>query len=278
VGVGTAATVAYGAGTGHAATQATSILPSMEASDATKPAVSKGRNPWTWPLIALIGILVVVLVGTLIALLASPGPSKPTNSPSVTHSKSPTPSATPTSDRINIVQADYVGMTEDQVRAALGKYDLVVDIPPATKAADTVAEVGTVYGINPTGYVKPGDTIHVSIYGDVPAPSKPADPTATPASGPYTPGQQVTVTWPAYVCNYGTTLDSYTVALPSGSTATFTPDNPVPKGTTSITVTLPSGATGSNTTVQYLAQCSGVKSPLSNPVTFNVGPGAPTTP
>ncbi|MES1170380.1 MAG: hypothetical protein ABUL47_06815, partial [Leifsonia sp.] len=266
-------------GTGHAATQATSILPSMEASDATEPAVSKGRNPWTWPLIALIGILVVVLVGTLIALLASPGPSKPTNSPKVTHSQSPTPSATPTSDRINIVQADYVGMTEDQVRAALGKYDLVVDIPPATKAADTVADVGTVYGINPTGYVKPGDTIHVSIYGDVPAPSKPADPTAAPPQNPpaYAPSEKVTVTWPAFVCSYGTTLDSYTVALPSGSTATFTPDNPVPKNTTSIQVTLPATVTGSTTTVQYLAQCSGVKSPLSNAVTLTV-PGPTTGP
>jgi serine/threonine-protein kinase len=277
VGVTTAATVAFNAGNGYATTQATSILPSMAATDASEPAVSKGRNPWTWPLIALIGILIVVLVGTLIALLTSPSPSKSTSSPKVTHSQSPTPSATPTSNRINIVQADYVGMTEDQVRAALGKYDLVVDVPPATKAADTVADVGTVYGINPTGYVKPGDTIHVSLYGDVPAPSKPADPTAAPASGPYTPGQQVTVTWPAFVCGYGTTLDSYTVALPSGSTATFTPDNPVPKGTTSITVTLPSGATGSNTTVQYLAQCSGVKSPLSSQVTFNV-PVTPPSP
>ncbi len=278
LGVADAATMAFGATPGYAATQATTVLPMMDAPEPAAQAESKRRNPWTWPLIALIGILVVVLIGTLIALLASPGPAKPSNSPTVTHSSSPTPSPTPTPtiDRINLVQADYVGMTEAQVRDALGKLGLSVDVLPAGKPADTVAKVGTVYGINPTGYVKPGDTIHVSLYGNVPAPSQPADPAASPA-GPYTAGQKVTVTWPTFVCAYGTTLDSYTVALPSGSTATFTPDNPVPKGTTSIQVTLPSTLTGSSTTVQYLAQCSGVKSPLSNPVTLTV-PGPTTGP
>src|SRR6185312_15965990 len=164
LGVGTAATAVYGATNGYGATQATTVLPSMDATETAVPKESKGRNPWTWPLIALIGILVVVLVGTLIALLASPGPPKPSNSPTVTHSKSPTPSATPTSDRINIVQSDYVGMTEAQVRDALGKLGLAVDVLPNGKPADTVANVGTVYGINPTGFVKAGDTIQVSIY------------------------------------------------------------------------------------------------------------------
>jgi serine/threonine-protein kinase len=276
--VATAATVAYGAAAGgYGATQATSILPSMDApAAATRPTTeSKGRNPWTWPLIALIGILVVVLVGTLIALIASPGTSKKpsSSSPSVTHSKSPTPSATPTSTRINIVQDDYVGMTEAEVRDALGKYDLVVDVLPDGKPADNVNKVGKVYGINPTGFVKPGDTIHVSLYGDVPAPAKPADPTATP-SGPYAAGDVVTVSWPAFECAYGTTLDSYTVAVSPGS-VTYVPANPVPANQTSVKVTLPTGTAGSTTTVQYLAQCSGVKSPASNAVTLTVPPTAP---
>jgi len=277
LGVGTAATAVYGATPGYGATQATTVLPSMDATEAAAPKESKGRNPWTWPLIALIGILVVVLIGTLIALLASPGPPKPSNSPSITHSKSPTPSATPTSSRIQILKDDFVGKTESEARDALDALGLSAVVNTG-KAADSTDKVGIVYDVNPTGWVNPGSTITVTLYGDVPAPSQPAEaPTASPA-GPYTPGQKVTVTWPAYVCQYGTKLDSYTVALPSGSTATFAPDNPVT--TTSITVTLPSPApgspaTGSTTTVQYLAQCSGVKSPASPALTLTVpGPTA----
>jgi hypothetical protein len=272
-----AATTVFGATPGYAATQATSILPSMDAPQTGTAARSKGRNPWTWPLIALIGILVIVLVGTLIALIASPAPPKPSGTPDAANSTSPTPtpSPTPTSNRIVIVEADYLGMTVDQVRAALGKYDLVVYVQPTGKPASTVADVGKVYGINPTGPVPPGSTINVSVYGDVAAPSKPAAPTAAaPHTGPtYTPGEQVTVTWPAFVCSSGTTLDSYTIAVSPGSVV-YTPANPVPSGTTSVTVTLPPGPTTSTTTVQYLVQCSGQKSPLSDAVKLVV-PGTP---
>jgi serine/threonine-protein kinase len=249
----------------------------MDASDVAEPAASKGRNPWTWPLIALIGILIVVLVGTLIALLTSPSPSKPTSSPKVTHSQSPTPSATPTNNRVQIIKGDYTGMTEAKVRDALDALGLSAVVNTGN-AAESPDQVGTVYDVNPTGWVNPGSTITVTLFGDVAPPSKPADPSAAAPHTPpaYAAGEQVVVSWPAFTCNSGTTLDSYTVAVSPGS-VTYTPANPVPKGATSITVTLPSGTTASSTTVQYLAQCSGVKSPLSNAVTLNV-PGAPPAP
>lgn len=276
--LGTAATTAFSAAGGIGATQATTVLPSMGVPDETlvRPRETKGRNPWTWPLIALIGILIVVLVGTLIALIASPGPSKPSASPTVTtQSKSPTPSPTPTNERIRITKDQFLGMTESEVRAELDKLGLVANVLPPGKAANTSDQEGTVYDVNPTGNVLPGDTISVTLYGPIAPPSKPADPTASaPATPPsYTPGEVVTVSWTPFTCTSGTTLDSYTVAVSPGSVV-WTPGNPVAKGTTSIKVTLPSTVTGSTTTVQYLAQCSGTKSPTSNAVTLTV-PGAP---
>ncbi|MEO7122467.1 MAG: protein kinase [Lacisediminihabitans sp.] len=273
------ATVAYGATPGYAATQATSILPSMDAAAAPAPLRSKGRNPWTWPLIALIGILVLVLVGTLIVFLASPNGPKPTSSPVITQSTSPTPSATPTSDRINLNADDYKGKPVSAVSDALGNLGFTVNVlPDPGPAAATVDQVGTVYTVNPAGWVARGSTISVTVYGNVPAPSQPADPTPSQPHTPpnYTAGESVTVKWPVFVCSYGTTLDSYTVAVSPG-TVSYTPANPVPSGTPSITLTLPGGVTGSTTTVQYLAQCSGVKSPLSNAVTITV-PAGPTVP
>ena len=281
VSLGTAATTAFGAAGGFGATGATTVLPSMDAPAATpKPTETKGRNPWTWPLIALIGILVVVLIGTLIARIASPGPSAPPASPTVTHSKSPTPTPTPTptSNRFKITEEDFLGMTESEVRAELDKLGLVANVLPPGKAANTPDQIGTVYDVNPTGNVAPGETISVTLYGDIAPPSKPADPTAPDPHTPpaYAPSEVVTVSWPAFACTSGTTLDSYTVAVSPGSVV-YTPANPVPKGTTSIQVTLPATATGSTTTVQYLAQCSGTKSPLSNAVTLTV-PGVPAAP
>ncbi|WP_349899107.1 protein kinase domain-containing protein [Parafrigoribacterium soli] len=272
----TAATVAFGAAAGgYGATQATSILPSMAASTATttteQTTQSKGRNPWTWPLIALIGILLVVLVGTLIALLASPGPPKSSPSATVTQSKSPTPTpkATPTNSRIQVLKSDFEGKTEAEARDALDKLGLSAAVNTG-KAAESTDQVGLVYDVNPTGWVNPGSTITVTLYGDVPTPAKPATPTASPA-GPYTPGQQVTVTWSPFQCQYGTKLDSYTVAVSPGSVS-YTPANPVPPDQNKVTVTLPSDPAGSTTTVQYLAQCSGTKSPPSDGVTLTVPP------
>ncbi|MES2171415.1 MAG: protein kinase, partial [Actinomycetota bacterium] len=98
---------------------ATRVLPVAGGADPpTSPTPTKGRNPWTWPLVALIGILVVVLVGTLIALLANPSPKpKPSNSPTVTQSSTPsaTPSTTPTSNTVTLTQAQFKGKTPAQV-------------------------------------------------------------------------------------------------------------------------------------------------------------------
>ncbi|MDQ1554543.1 MAG: eukaryotic-like serine/threonine-protein kinase [Microbacteriaceae bacterium] len=275
------ALVSGGAASGS--TQATRILTSVDGAETppTGPTETKGRNPWTWPLIALIGILVVVLIGTLIALLMSPGRNNA--APSVTatrvsQSPSPTPSATPTTaSRVTITANQFNGMTASEASDALGKLGLVADILPATQPAPTAGQANTVSSVNPAGNVPVGSTIHVNMYGDVAPPTQPATPTASapPATTApnYPPSSSVTISWPAYTgCSPGTSLTGYVLVV-SGS-ATFTPDNPIPPSASpTATVTLP--ATPGDTTVQYLAQCSGTNSPTSGAVTLTVAPAGP---
>src|SRR5690606_21324142 len=74
------------------------------------------RSPWTWPLIALIALLVIVLGGTVFALLTSndPGPEQSTSSPppsTPVEPEQPTPEPEPTSGDIDA--RDLVGMECD---------------------------------------------------------------------------------------------------------------------------------------------------------------------
>jgi serine/threonine-protein kinase len=272
-------TTLIGGSAAGGSTQATRIIPSVDGaagSPPTGPTESKGRNPWTWPLIALIGILVVVLIGTLIALITSPGKNTvtPSVSPSHSASPSPTPSPTPTTDRVTITESTYLGMTASEVSDALGKLGMVADILTTTVTPTQAGQANTVEGINPTGSVPVGSTIHVTMYGNVAPPTQPAQPTASAppaATAPnYAPSSTVTITWPAYTgCSVGTNLTGYVLVV-SGS-ATFTPDNPIPPSASpTATVTLP--ATPGDTTVNYLAQCTGAttNSPASDSVTLTV--------
>jgi serine/threonine-protein kinase len=275
-------TTLIGGSAAAGSTQSTRILPAMDGAGTppTGPTETKGRNPWTWPLIALIGILVVVLIGTLIALITAPGRDAAT--PSVTASRSaspsPTPSATPTSNRVLITAGTYIGMTASEVSDALGKLGMVADILSTTVTPKQAGQANTVEDVNPVGSVEVGSTIHVTMYGDVAPPTQPVPPTASAppaATAPnYAPSSSVTITWPAYTgCSVGTSLTGYVLVV-TGS-ATFTPDNPIPaSGAPTATVTLP--ATPGDTTVAYTPQCSGsTPAPVSDSITLTVVAPAP---
>jgi hypothetical protein len=258
-------------------TQATQLLPS--AGGVTTPPEGtpekKPRSPWTWPLIALAGIIVLVLVGTLIALLAKPGTAtKPSHTASHSASKSPSasPSPSPTATGIAVTEADLVGKTEAQARTFLQNLNLVADITTGDPAP-VPAKVGLVYGVNPTSNnFKPGDTIHVKIYGPVTPAPPPGALTATPATATYTPNEQVTVSWSTYSsCTGGTALTGYKLTVQSATSppSTFTPNNPISVNVTSATITL--NAAGA-TNVSYVALCGGTETPASPTLTLTVGP------
>jgi serine/threonine-protein kinase len=253
-------------GTAFGGTTATTrVLPSLEDySTRALPVEPKRRNPWTWPLIALMAILLVVLVGAIIALLTQPNgntdPSSPPPSNSI--SNSPSTSTSPTSGLVNIKLSDFAGMTKSEVEDALDELELAYNVTEGM-VAPTPADVGTVYAIDPAGNVPKGTVINVKIYAPIPPLTKPGDLSANPG-GPYSPDDAVTLSWPTYNCSTGT-LESYSIQIENG---TVTSTNPVPAGTTTASITVRSDA--GTTKVSYTASCSGTVSPVSNVLTLTV--------
>ncbi len=237
----------------------TSVLP------ATSPIPTKTRSPWTWPLIALIALIVVVLVTAAITLLVKPtGEVTPSTStsPSVTPSSAPpSPSATPSSPFINLPAGQFIGQKIGEVQTALDALGLGANMVPDASPAPSADLVGTAYFVNPTGNVRTGDVITVRFYGDVPA--TPAKPGALTAAASALISTVVDVTIPGYTgCPPNTSLVNFAFTVSGG---TFTPKNPVGPGETVIKWTLPA-APGDNT-MTYTAQCSGGASPASATLT-----------
>ncbi|MET3919366.1 protein kinase [Arthrobacter sp. UYEF20] len=139
----------------------------------------RGRSPWTWPLIALILLVLFSLVGVILTQAgilfppqapanssaattsASPISSSPTTSPT-SQSPSPTSSpATPTESTpaaINLFPDAYLGRPFNEVRNELIGQKLAVTGVEVFNDATP----GTVTNIDPSGPVQPGDTITVS--------------------------------------------------------------------------------------------------------------------
>ncbi len=219
---------------------------------------TKRRNPWTWPLVAIVSVLAVALIAIIIVFAIKPnGTPTPTNS--TAPPTSATPSTTPTSDTIPINAADYVGRPFTDVEAELGaNFEVVrVDGP----VANTPDKNGTVSGINPTGNVKKGREIQVSVFQDYPGLPTPSTPTV--AFGPYAPGVPSTVSWSDFsgACPSGYDLDHYDFTITNGTAADTTPG----AGTTSMSVT---PTAPGDVTVSYTAFCGSLQSPSSGTLTF----------
>jgi serine/threonine protein kinase len=139
----------------------------------------RGRSPWTWPLIALILLVLFALVGVILTQAGilfppqSPASSSPVSSSARPSSSSASPSPTssspsPTSSSpapalstpaaINLIPDAYRGRQYNEVRSELIGMKLgVTGVEVFNNAAP-----GTVIDINPAGPVRPGDTITVS--------------------------------------------------------------------------------------------------------------------
>ena len=162
----------------------------------------KGRSAWTWPLVALILLLLFALVGFLLNQIglfspagnptsgtsssassspsASATPTRTTQSATPTPTRSiPTPTPTPTQDTVNVIPAAYLGKDYRQVQASLAGLGLQVTVLPQESSSATP---GTVLELNPTGTVPKGSLITV-IYATAP---KPAPTTAAPSPAPTT--------------------------------------------------------------------------------------------
>ncbi|PPH53234.1 protein kinase [Rathayibacter sp. AY1E2] len=273
------------------ATQATTVLPSgAPAAAAAAPFVPieeplepaeepRRRSPWTWPLIALIVILAVVIAGTIFALTTG-GSSDPAASPtattstapSPTPSETPSPTPTPTSNTVVIDKADYVGRSFDDVETeleALGMGVRRADGP----SAPTAEQVGLVEDVNPTANVVKGTTIEVSVFTEVATPDAPtAVPTVTPAASSVEAGATFNVTWSNYnQCPSGTSVRGYRVTA-TGEGANVTSTNP----SNSTTATIQAGTTAGTIDVTYTVLCGESESAASPTLSVTVEEPAPT--
>jgi serine/threonine-protein kinase len=228
------------------------------------------RNPWTWPLVALISLLAVVLIGTLIALLANPAPS-PTPSNSGTPTAS-TPTPTPTATTVNITEAEFLGLTKLQVQDKLTQKGLRLDTVEGD-VAPTTGQVGTAYKVNPVGQVNKNDLIAVTFYSKIPPPpTAPAPSAVVPPAAPFPAGTQITVSWASYTgCPSGHSLSSFSFQVQGGkivnpgSGTTVSSDGhsaSVSPTATTLDILLPA-AVGDTTTISYTAVCTDFESPAS---------------
>ncbi|WP_417555810.1 serine/threonine-protein kinase [Microbacterium sp.] len=263
-----------GMGEGAATTimPTTAQLPTEQAAEIVgETKTKKKRSPWTWPLVALIALLVLALGGTLIGLLGNQNDNKtPVNTPSTINTPSAAPTAeTPappsptTPSTVNVDALNLKGMKCDAATKILDTNGLIADCQPGNPT-DTKDQVGTVYAVLDGGNQPEGSTIRMTVYTDqVPIP-KPE--TAPSIPGTVTEGQETTVNWNSYTCPSGTgPLTSYAVTLtnakfkadPTKTTMSFTPV------TGSAVIVVDAGTAGKTVTATYLAYCGERPSDMS---------------
>ena len=153
------------------------------------------RSPLTWPLVALVLLLLFVLIGVWLsnAGLFSPSPL-PTNSPSqstaaspTTTSASPTTTATPTRTtptvpaKVNVIEAAYLGRNFATVKTELEA--LGMNVVPNPVAAQT-GVMNAVTGVTPSGQLDPGTTITVTYLVVQPPATATTAPTKTQPGSP----------------------------------------------------------------------------------------------
>jgi serine/threonine-protein kinase len=244
-----------------AETGATTVLSIPDSGEKTPH--PKKRNPWTWPLISLGGVLVIVLVGSLIALFAGVGPQpapttsapKTNSTPTTTPTKKPTKTPTPTPTAAAI-PTDLVGKNIDaaeaQLKAAGWKNVTRVSVGVAHYSED----VFTVSYVSATGITPFSDPITLQFFENTPSLSTPGVATLDDPS-PVLAGSSFDVSWAGYSCPATFNVVSYTVTF---NGAAISPPNP--PGVTTVTLTAPGAAGTYNMT--YVVMCDGVASPAAS--------------
>lgn len=246
---------------------ATRILPTtaqLPTEDAEAEPEKKKRSPWTWPLIALIALLVIVLGGTIWALSqqggGDPEPSK-TPTTSSTPSNTPTPTPTPEETRVDVTALNLEGMDCAGATAALTDAGFTSDITCSDgDAAPTDGDVGKVYNVSPTGNVVTTTPIALTVYAARAALPTPTD--APTITGEPVAGSTVTIAWgTGFTCPSGTTLSGYTVSLQNGTFASGGPNFQPTQRNTQVVV---GDAVGQQLIVTYQGLCSGGDQRTSN--------------
>lgn len=241
----------------------TAQLPTEEAV-AEEEKKKKKRSPWTWPLIALIALLIIVLGGTLWAMFGNRGEDpKPSDTPTTAQTTSQTPSQTPTPEvtRVDVAALNLNGSDCATATATLKDAGFTNNITCADgDPAPSDAEVGQVYRVQPTGNVETTTPITLTVYAArTPLPTPTDTPTLT---GDPVAGSTVTVAWgTGFTCPSGTTLSGYVVSLQNGTFVSGGPNFQPTQRNTQVKV---GDAVGQQLIVTYQAMCSGGDQRTSN--------------
>jgi hypothetical protein len=228
----------------------------------------KKRSPWTWPLITLGVLLLLIGGGTIFALTnANGGNEEPTESP--TTSASPTTTAP---DSAEIDPEELIGKNVDEVVGMLeGMGFTNVERQAGNPGPDE--DANKVIAVNPIGQkVKFSQQIVVTYsvpFGDT---SQPATPTANPAT--VTTGGTANISWAVATCPTGLTVQAYTLSYEG-------PVADAPGSTQATNVTLKAGNQPGTVRVTYTVTCGNGSSvtrvsPASEPVSVTVQAPAPT--
>lgn len=242
----------------------TAQLPTEEAVAEEEKKKKKKRSPWTWPLIALIALLIIVLGGTLWAMFGNRGEDpKPSDTPTTAQTTPQTPSQTPTPEvtRVDVAALNLNGSDCATATATLKDAGFTNNITCADgDPAPSDAEVGQVYRVQPTGNVETTTPITLTVYAArTPLPTPTDTPTLT---GDPVAGSTVTVAWgTGFTCPSGTTLSGYVVSLQNGTFVSGGPNFQPTQRNTQVKV---GDAVGQQLIVTYQAMCSGGDQRTSN--------------
>jgi len=243
---------------------ATRILPTTatlptDGGDVDEPEKKK-RSPWTWPLVALIALLVIVLGGTLWALFGGGGgDADPTGSPSTsqtpkptkTEENTPTPEPTP----IDVGALGLVGLSCDEATQIAKDAGLLPACQDGAAASDA-DQVGTVERVTPTGLLQEGDAIALFVYTDQVPVGAPTNAPTFSAAPTIIEGGEATLNWTNFTCPSGTgNLTAYEVTITNGTFADGTTVRNFDQNTRTSTFTVDTGKAGQVVTATYKAFC-----------------------
>jgi tRNA A-37 threonylcarbamoyl transferase component Bud32 len=236
----------------------------------------KKRSRLTWPLIALIILLLIGLGGGLWALLSPTGAPTETTPPPSSSAPAPSPSETTpepveTPTTVNVNEGDFIGLPYADAAAEVARLGLIPE-KKVGGAAATQEQVDTVSAVTPRGNVEKGATIELTVYGPLPTvPAPDESPTFQGACGAggcqVSAGEQYTVSWSAFSqCPSGTSVSGYTVSIQGGTTDA---QDGFVTGTSAL-VTIDSDAT--SVVLSYTVTCGSATSPSSPSTSATVIP------
>jgi len=166
----------------------------------------------------------------------------------------------PDPNTVTVPEADIIGKTQGQVAEIIAAAGLRLDAIVGN-IASAPDQVGEAYRVNPRGVVARGTLIAVYFYAPIPQPPAPTAMVVSAADADgYNPGDEVTISWPAYAqCPAGFPVSGYRLEITGGTL--ISPTSPtLPANVTEATVRL-----GDPGTLQasYVVTCQTLTSPKS---------------